>query len=392
MEIQTKQKIPRNVIILGLVSFFNDVASEMVYPIIPIFLTSVLKATTSVVGLIEGIAEATASITKFLFGYLSDRAGKRKPFVAAGYSFSAISKGLIGLAASWPLVLFSRFLDRLGKGLRTASRDALLLQNTDEKNKGFIFGFHRGLDSAGAVVGPLLSLALIYFLANNLRVIFYLAVIPGLIGVLLLIFFVREKRLENREKTGKVQFSWTQLDKRVKFFILVSVIFALGNSSDAFLILRAKDLGLTVQFTVLVYVLYNIVQTIFSTPLGKLSDRIGYRRMFSFGLLVFSFVYFMFAFVEKSSYLWFLFPFYGLYVSATDGVSKAYLGEFIQEKEAGSVFGLYQMLIALASFFASWFGGILWEILSPSVTFYFGSLMSFSAFFILVVGKLRNRI
>lgn len=387
-----EKKIPRNVLILGFVSFFNDIASEMVYPIVPIFLTSVLKAKASVVGLIEGVAEATASITKFLFGYLSDKVGKRKPFVVLGYTFSSFSKGLIGLAYFWPLVLFSRFLDRLGKGLRTASRDALLLQNTNEKNKGFIFGFHRSLDSAGAVVGPILSLVLIYFLANNLRLIFFLAMIPGLIGVLLLLIFVQEKKVDQKLKEEKIVFSWKKLDKKVKFFIIVSLIFALGNSSDAFLILRAKNLGLTTQSAVAVYVLYNIVQTIFSAPLGRLSDKIGHRKMFSFGLLIFSLVYFFFGFIKNSLYLWFLFPLYGLYISATDGVAKAYLGEFIKEKQAGSIFGFYQMATALATFFASWIGGVLWTAFSSSSTFYFGSIMSFLAFLGLVFGKLKYKI
>lgn len=387
-----KQKIPKNVIILGLVSFFNDVASEMVYPIVPIFLTSVLKASTTAVGLIEGIAEGTASITKFLFGYLSDKLGKRKPFVVLGYTLSAFSKGLIGMAFFWPMVLFSRFLDRLGKGLRTASRDALLLQNTDEKNKGFIFGFHRAMDSAGAVLGPILSLILIYLFANNLRFIFYLAMIPGLISVVFLILLVKEKKSDSKKTINKINFSWKNLDKKVKFFIIVSLIFTLGNSSDAFLILRAKNLGLTTQMAVLAYVLYNIIQTIFSTFLGKISDKIGHRKTFFFGLLVFSFVYFMFGFIKNSNFIWFLFPFYGFYMASTEGVSKAYLGEFIKEKEAGSVFGFYQMIISLATFFASWFGGILWTKISPEATFYFGSLMSFLAFLTFLIGKFKYKI
>ncbi|MCS6956382.1 MAG: MFS transporter [Patescibacteria group bacterium] len=387
-----KQKIPKNVFILSIVSFFNDIASEMVYPIVPIFLTSVLKTSTSIVGLIEGIAEATAAITKFLFGYWSDKIKKRKPFVILGYTFSSFSKGLIALAYFWPLVLFSRFLDRLGKGLRTASRDALLLQNTNEKNKGFIFGFHRSFDSAGAVLGPILGLILIYFFANNLRLIFYLAMIPGLIGVLLLILFVKEKKVQINKKTEKIDFSLKNLDKKIKFFIIVSVIFALGNSSDAFLILRAKNLGLTTQLSILAYVMYSLVQTIFSVYLGKLSDKIGHKRMFSFGLLIFSLVYFSFGFIKNSLYLWFLFPLYGLYISTTDGVSKAYLAEFIKEKQAGSIFGLYQMIIAFATFFASWFGGILWAKISPSATFYFGALMSLLAFLMLSAGKIKYKI
>lgn len=381
------KKIPKNVVVLGLVSFFNDIASEMVYPIVPIFLTTVLKSSTAVVGLIEGIAEATAAVTKFLFGYWSDKIAKRKPFVVLGYTLSSLSKGLIGAAYFWPLVLFSRFLDRLGKGLRTASRDALLLQNTNEKNKGFIFGFHRAFDSAGAVLGPIFALILISLFANNLRLVFYLAMIPGLIGVLLLIFLVKEKQSSQEKKVGKVNFSWKSLDRKVKFFVLVSFIFALGNSSDAFLILRAKNLGLTTQLAVFAYVLYSLVQTIFSTPLGVLSDRIGHRKMFAFGLLIFSLVYLAIGIINNSIFLWFLFPLYGIYIAATDGVSKAYLGEFIKEKEAGSVYGLYQMVIALATFFASWLGGLLWAKVAPSATFYFGAIMSFLAFLIFIVGR-----
>jgi MFS family permease len=391
---EQKTKIPKNVLILGLVSFFNDTASEMVYPIIPIFMTQVLKASTTAVGLVEGIAESTAALTKFVFGYLSDKFQRRKPFVSLGYTFSAFSKGMIGFSSSWPLVLFSRFLDRLGKGLRTGARDALLLQNTNEKNKGFIFGFHRSLDSAGAVLGPILGLIFIYLFANNLRLIFYLATIPGLLAVLLLILLVSEKKeVSPSTKTPqKFSFSWKFLNPKVKLFLLISFIFALGNSSDAFLILRAKNLGLTTQLAVAAYVLYNLVQTLLGTYLGKLSDKIGHRKMFAFGLLVFFFVYFSFGVIKDSLFLWFLFPIYGIYIAATDGVSKAYLGEFISEKEAGSVYGLYQMLLALASFFASFFGGILWTKIGPQATFYFGAIMAFISFSILSFGKFWKKI
>jgi len=391
---EQKTKIPKNVFILGLVSFFNDTASEMVYPIVPIFMTQVLRASTTAVGLVEGIAESTAALTKFIFGYLSDKFQRRKPFVSLGYTFSALSKGIIGLASSWPLVLFSRFLDRLGKGLRTGARDALLLQNTEEKNKGFIFGFHRSLDSAGAVLGPILGLIFIYFFANNLRLIFYLATIPGFLAVLLLILLVSEKKeVSPSTKTSqKFSFFWKFLNPKVKLFLLISFIFALGNSSDAFLILRAKNLGLTTQLAVAAYVLYNLVQTLLGTYLGKLSDKIGHRKMFAFGLLVFAFVYFSFGVIKNSLFLWFLFPIYGIYIAATDGVSKAYLGEFISEKEAGSVYGLYQMLLAFASFFASFVGGILWTKIGPQATFYFGAIMSFLSFSILSFGKFWKKI
>src|SRR3990167_11303498 len=223
------KKIPRNVILLGLVSFFNDVASEMIYPIIPIFLTTILGTPIAVIGFIEGIAEATASLSKFIFGYVSDYFQKRKPFVVAGYSLGTISKMLIGLAYSWPLVLVARFSDRLGKGLRTAARDSLLLENATPENKGFIFGFHRAFDSLGAVLGPLLALILLYLLKENMRLMFFLAFIPSSIGVLLLLLFVRErkKRDWNGDTHLLVNLSWGSISPRLKLFLLVSFLFAI---------------------------------------------------------------------------------------------------------------------------------------------------------------------
>jgi len=414
-----KNKIPKNVFILGLVSFFNDVASEMVYPIMPIFLTSVLKVSTPIVGLIEGIAESTAAIGKFIFGYLSDKVGKRKPFVISGYSFSTISKVLIGLSNVWPLVLLARFIDRLGKGVRTGARDSLLLQNTTKKNKGFIFGYHRAFDSAGAVFGPIIGLILIYLFKENLRFIFYFAAIPGIIGILLLIFFVREK-VRDRSLTRSPGFSTASpqrgprrlsqngsprylkdftdnfsliwQNKKLSLFFVASIIFSLGNSSDAFLILRAKNLGLTTILVVLTYVLYNLSQTVLATPMGKLADRIGAKKVFEGGLLIFSAVYFFFGFIKNPIFLWLLFPIYGVYIAATDGISKAYVSEFITEKESSSYFGLYQMVIAVSSFFASGLAGILWYKINPAATFYYGSVMALSAFLILSYGKLFKKI
>jgi len=399
------KKIPQNVFILGLVSFFNDMASEMVYPIVPIFLTSILKVSTPIVGLIEGIAEATAAIGKFIFGYLSDKIGSRKPFVIAGYSFSTISKIMIGLAYSWPLVLLARFIDRLGKGVRTGARDSLLLQNTTKTNKGFIFGYHRAFDSFGAVLGPIIGLMLVYFFKEDLRFVFYFAAIPGIVGVLLLILFVREKAkipflrqspgapigVRRSKKTVSSffqDFSLIWRNKKLSTFFIASIIFSLGNSSDAFLILRAKNLGLTTVFTVLTYIVYNLTQTVLSTPMGKLSDKIGAKRVFEGGLLVFALVYFLFGFIKNPIFIWLLFPLYGIYIAATDGVSKAYLSEFITEKESGSYFGLYQSATAVSAFFASFMAGILWYKINPATTFYYGSIMAIFAFLILKFGKM----
>lgn len=377
------QKIPRNVFFLGFVSFFNDLSSEMIYPIVPIFLTSVLHTSIPLVGLIEGIAEATSSVAKFIFGVYSDYIQKRKPFVIGGYSFGAVSKVLIGIATSWHFVLFARFIDRLGKGLRTAARDSLLLENAKSTNKGLVFGFHRAFDSLGAVFGPLVALILLYFLHENIRLTFLLAFAPAVVAVLLLFIFVKEKRRENVKKEFHFKkFRWHILGNRLKIFLLISFIFAVGNSSDAFLLLQAKNLGLTTTLVVFAYVLYNISQTIFSTPLGKLSDKIGAKKVFSGGLLVFGVIYLLFGIVSSPIYLWLLFPIYGIYIAATDGVSKAFIGDFISVEESGTFYGLYYFLTAIGTFLASFVGGILWAVVAPHATFLFGSVMAFAAFFI----------
>ncbi len=386
------KKIPGNVYLLGLISFFNDIASEMIYPIVPIFLTTILGAPVSLVGLIEGIAEGTASIMKFVSGYVSDKKKKRKIFVVWGYGFGALSKLLIGLASSWVFVLFAKFIDRLGKGIRTSARDSILLQSTTKKNKGYIFGFHRAMDSFGAVIGPLLAMVLLLFFKDNIRIVFFLALIPSVIGVVLLILFVKEKRPASKNKKVKINFKWRNLSPRLKLFLIISFVFALGNSSDAFILLRAKDLGLTTIFVTLTYVLYNTVQTLFATPAGQLADKIGARKVFGMGILVFAIVYFLLGFITTSKLIWIIFPVYGLYIAFTDGVSKAYIARFITEKNSGTYFGIYQSGIAICQFFASFIGGLLWTKISPSATFYFGSIMAVLALIILYYGKTFRKI
>jgi len=382
----TSKKLPLTVVFLGLVSFFNDLASEMIYPLIPIFLTAVLHTSIPIVGFIEGLVEAIASITKYFFGAYSDFLRKRKIFVTVGYSFTAISKILIGLAFGWPMVLFARITDKLGKGLRTAPRDSMLLENTTPENKGYIFGFHRAFDSLGAVFGPLLALVVLYFLKNNIRQAFFVAFIPATIAIMLLIFFVREKTTAGtREKAKFVKINFKNMDPRLKLFMLVSFIFAAGNSSDVFLLLQAKNLGLATTSVVLAYVLYNVAQTVFATPAGILADKFGARKIFAGGLFVFSLVYLSFGLIHSSFFLWFLFPIYGIYIATTDGVSKAYLSEFIQKEESGSYFGAYYTLTAIGTFLASLVGGFLWQFINPHATFVYGSIMAFMAFLRLII-------
>ncbi len=379
-------KIPKNVFVLGLVSFFNDLASEMVYPIVPIFLTTALHTAIPIVGFIEGLVEAIASITKYFFGAYSDYLQKRKVFVTLGYSFAAVSKILIGVAFGWPMVLFARFIDRFGKGLRTAPRDSMLLENSTPENKGYIFGFHRAFDSLGAVFGPLLAIVILYLLKDNLRQIFFIAVIPALVTILLLVFLVKEKRADfNLKQKQFVKISFKNMDFRLKLFLLISFIFSAGNSSDAFLLLQAKNLGLATTAVVFAYVLYNISQTLFSTPAGILADKLGAKKIFAGGLLVFSIVYLLFGLINSSVYLWFLFPIYGVYIAATDGVSKSYLSEFIQKNESSTYFGAYYTLTAIGTFLASLIGGLLWQFINPHATFIYGGLMAFIAFLLFML-------
>lgn len=365
--------ISRNVFALGLVSFFNDVASEIVYPLLPIFLTGVLGAPATVVGLIEGIAETTASTLKVVSGWLSDRWRRRKPFVLAGYSLSAFSKAILGLAFSWPAVLAGRFADRFGKGVRTSARDALISESSDSESRGRAFGFHRALDTLGAVVGPLIAILAIHFLEEDFRLVFFLAAIPACIGVLLLLLLVREKR-EAEASPTLPRFRWRELDPHFKVFLLISVIFAIGNSSDAFLILRAKDLGLSTVMAVLAYVLFNLTYAVFSMPAGIASDRIGPRRVLLAGFLLFSAVYLLYGLAGSSLYLWFLFPFYGIYMAFTEGVGKAYISNLCSREKAGTVFGLYQTATGICTFFASLIAGFLWTYVAPSAPFIFGSV------------------
>ena len=384
---KTKFGISKNVFVLGLVSFFNDVASEMIYPIVPIFLTSVLGAPVAVVGLIEGLAESTASILKVVSGWLSDKWQKRKPFVVAGYSFSAISKILLSLAFSWPFVLFARFVDRFGKGMRTSARDALIVESSENSSRGRAFGFHRALDTSGAVIGPMIALLAIHFLDNNFRLIFFLAFIPSCIGILLLLFFVKEKKKE-ANLSPALNLSWRNLDPSFKIFLLISFIFALGNSSDAFLILRAQNLGLSLSLVVLAYVLFNLAYAIFSMPAGIISDKIGPKKVLLVGFLLFSAVYLFFGLVHSSLFLWFLFPIYGIYMALTEGVGKAYISNLVPQEKIGTAFGVYQTTIGLCTFFASLIAGLLWTYIGVSAPFIFGSLMAFiSAFLFFVLGK-----
>jgi MFS family permease len=364
-------KIPRNVVWLGFVSLFNDVASEMIYPIVPIFLTSVLGAPLAVVGLIEGIAESTASLLKVFSGWFSDYIGQRKPITVFGYSFSTFSKLLLALAYAWPIVLLARFIDRFGKGVRVAARDALIADVTEEKSRGAVFGFHRTMDTLGAIAGPLIALFLMGIFAANYRLIFLISFIPALLGVLILQFMVTES--QPKAAVNRVRLAWRDFGAEYNLFLLVSVIFALGNSSDVFLILRSKDLGLSAVLVILAYVVYNITYAGLSYPAGILADRIGFKKVLLASFLIFALVYAGFGLANNPHVVWPLFAVYGFYIAFNEGVGKAYIANLAPADKVGTAIGLYYTATGVCVLFASIIAGLLWSAFGAPATFFYGA-------------------
>ncbi len=344
----------------------------------PIFLTQTLGAPVYILGIIEGTAEGLSSLLKTVFGFYSDKTGKRRPFVFSGYLSSAFSKLIIASAYCWPIAFIGRLIDKFGKGLRTGARDAMLLESTKDDNRGFIFGVHRSLDTTGAVVGPLIALLLIQLLTEDIRYILYLAVIPAFISLLLLIFV---KECKKKHTAIKISFSLSLKNASGQFkrFLIVLALFSLGNSSDTFLILRAKSLGLSMTALLLAYSLYNLTYAVFSIPAGRISDKIGAKKVFLAGLIIYSSIYLAFAINKIHSIVWLLFAIYGLYIAATDGVSKALAGSFIDKKEAATAYGVMQTVISICTLLASIIGGFLWSAIRPEATFIFGSACALTA-------------
>lgn len=377
-----KFKIPRQVLILGMVSLFTDIASEMLYPVTPIFLTAVLGSSMAIVGIIEGIGEFISGTLKGYFGLVSDKVGKRSIFVVLGYSLSAISKPLPGIFQNIPTVLISRVTDRTGKGIRTAPRDALL-GSYSNGNSGKIFGFHRGMDTLGAAIGPALALVLLNFFPNDFQLIFLLAFVPSALAVFFT-FLVKDKPVESKFKLRKNYYEfWKSAPVRYKKILILITIFSLVNSSDVFLILKSKDVSNSETLAILGYIFYNLIYAGASYPLGGLSDKLGKRKIYSAGLIVFSIVYFGFALVPSIEIIWILFALYGIYTAATEGVSKAWVSDLIPDEQRGSGIGLLTMLSSFSIMLGSFTAGILWDKFGPSVPFLVSAIISLIiAFFI----------
>jgi len=370
--------IEKNVFLLGWVSFFTDASSETIYPLLPLFLTNVLKASSPVIGLIEGIAEATASLLKTLSGWLSDRIHRKKIFVFYGYLVSALTKPLFYFVTFWQQVLFLRFFDRVGKGVRTSPRDALISDLAKRRVRGKSFGFHRAMDTAGAIVGSLLAFSLMSLLASNYRLIFLISAIPAFIAISL-IPLIEEKKKEKpkgEEKEGEVKLAFSSLERGLKLFIVVSFIFSLGHFSNAFLILRAQTAGISPKIIPLVYLLFNLVYALISIPAGILSDRIGRKKLIIFGYFFFALIFVGFAFARSPLSIVLLFAGYGIYYGVAEGVQRAFVGDISRHEVRGTAYGLYHTAVGIALFPASVIAGFLWKLFSPTATFLYGALMA----------------
>lgn len=366
--------LTRNVFAAGLVSLFMDISSEMIYPVLPLFMANVLGVNKSVIGLVEGVAESTASLLKVFSGYLSDRLGSRKWLMFAGYGISTLSRPVLALAGGWHQVLGYRFMDRFGKGVRTSPRDAIIAESAEPSHLGRAFSFHRSMDTAGAAIGPLAAFGAIAYFADGYRPVFWLSMIPGVIAVLLIVFFIHDKkRAVSSESVERPKLTLKHFDWRFKFFVAIAAVFALGNSSDVFLILRAQQLGVSVIMIPIVYLVFNVVYSVSAIPAGIAADRFGKKRLIFAGFILFALLYYGFAIAASASAVWALFAFYGVFMGLTEGIQKAFLATVIPPDFKATAFGIYNMVVGLAMFPASLIGGWLWDAVSPGATFYFGA-------------------
>ncbi len=375
--------ITGNVLFLGLVSLFTDISSEMIYPLLPIFLTTVLGGGPAFLGVIEGVAESTASVLKLVSGIISDRVRARNNLVLGGYGLSALARPLIGLATSPLVVLFIRFADRVGKGVRTSPRDALIADSIDPSLRGKAYGFHRSLDNAGALVGPLLATLVLTWFVRDLRTVFLLAAIPGAISVILILWKVREVEAGGKKKTD-AEFLRIFPRGRLRTYLLILLLFTLGNSSDVFLILRAGQLGVTPARIPLLWAFFSAVKMFLTMPFGVLSDRIGRRGVIISGWGVYALAYLGFAFASTELHIWLLFAFYGLFYGLTEGVEKALLADLADPAERGAAFGWYNCAIGIGALPASIIFGFIWQRFSPIAAFGFGAALAFLAALLLL--------
>lgn len=387
-----KNKILSNIIFLGLVSFFADISSEMVYPLIPIYLTASLGATPVLVGIIEGIAESLASLLKVFSGYISDKYNRKKPIAFCGYATGLIYKIALIFASSWFGILGARIIDRLGKGIRTAPRDVMVSESAIKSQEGKTFGIHKAMDMAGSAIGILLA----YILLKNIgsgsyKTIFAISIIPVFFALLMFVF-IKENR--TRTETRKKEYFWKNaknLDSNLKIYLMVAFIFTLGNSSNTFLLLKAYSIGFSTTNVILLYFIYNVCAAIFAIPFGKYSDKAGRKKVLVAGYLMFSVVYLGFAFAWQQWMLLIAFILYGLYTAMVTGVERAFIAEISPANLKGTMLGLHSTIVGIALLPASLIAGILWNSLGSRAPFIFGAILSTLSAIILGIFLKKNK-
>ncbi|MBI5932336.1 MAG: MFS transporter [Chloroflexi bacterium] len=385
------KKLPRNVWVVTATSLLTDISSEMIVYLVPLFLSNVLGVRTAIIGLIDGVAETTASLLKIYSGALSDKLGKRKWLTVLGYSLSTIAKPFLYIANAWGWILGVRFADRVGKGIRTAPRDALVADSIDSTQRGLAFGIHRAGDTLGAFLGLGLAAAIVGILQpqadtltrSTFQLVILVSIIPAVLAVIVLALGARDVAKAN--PSARPTLSLAGFDSRFKTFLVIVVLFTLGNSSDSFIVLRGQERGLNVLQVMLMVMTFNFIYAILAGPLGALSDRIGRRRLILFGWLAYGLVYLGFAFSQTGWQVWALFGLYGIYYAATEGVAKALIADLVPESQRGTAYGLFAAAVGLTALPASLIAGVLWQGLGSwpgfgaPAPFVFGAAMSLLA-------------
>ena len=391
--------LPRNVWVMSATSLLNDISSEMLLNLTPFFLANILGVRTAVIGLIEGVAETTASLLKIYFGAMSDRFGKRKPFAVAGYALSALTKPLLYFASAWGWVLGVRVADRIGKGIRTAPRDALIADSVDEGQRGLAFGLHRASDTLGAFLGLGIAAFIVWrtqaqaslLTLDTFKLVVLVSIVPAILGVLVLALGAVD--VAGKSKSIDVQgLSLKNLNPRFKYFLFVLVLFTLGNSSDAFILLRGQERGLSLLQVMGMSLTFNAIYTVFAGPLGAWSDRVGRRRLILIGWLAYGLVYLGFAFSEMGWQVWMLYALYGLYYAATEGAAKALVADLVPREQRGTAYGLFNAAIGITVLPASLIAGLLWQGAGAWTGFGAGAPFLFGAMMALLAGILFARL
>src|ERR1051326_888149 len=383
------QRLRPQVILLGLVSLLNDSASEMIYPLLPVFLTTTLGATPLIVGMIEGSADALASVLKLVAGSLSDRMPRRKPLIVCGYALAAVSRGWIALASGWPSVLGARLLGRTGKGIRSAPRDAMIADVTPEASRGKAFGFHRALDHTGAVVGPVLALLFLDAMHLPLRTIFWIAVVPGAIAVVLLLLFLREEKRERRRDAARPAGGAPALPLLIALSAIF--LFSLAHSSDVYLILQAHAAGVSTALLPALWGAHHVIKALFSTAAGSRSDTAGRRKLLLARWLSYAVIYFIFPFAHTTAFFFALFVAYAIPFTLSEGAERAWISDLVPAEIRGKSFGIYYLASGLFVLAGTALFGVLYEHVSARAAFFTGAGLAIAAAIVVVVSAPSRR-